>query len=57
MSLWGLRDNSYQRFDDRVGSNLPADQKRTSLVAPKRTLVAYGWRDLEALTARLAEGP
>jgi hypothetical protein len=56
MSLWVLRDNPYRRFYDRVGGEVLADEKQDDFSGRKVTSVAYGWRDLDALSTRLGEG-
>ena len=56
LSLWVLRDNPYRRFYDRVGGSVLGDDKQSELGGSNVTSMAYGWRDLEALRARLGEG-
>jgi GNAT superfamily N-acetyltransferase len=55
ISLWVLRDNPYRRFYDRVGGVVLADEKCDELGGINVTSVAYGWQDLETLSARLGE--
>jgi GNAT superfamily N-acetyltransferase len=50
MSLWVLRDNPYRRFYDRIGGLVLADEKRDEFGGVTVTSVAYGWRDLGALS-------
>lgn len=56
MSLWVLRDNPYRQFYDSVGGTVLADEKHDELGGVDVTSMAYGWRDLEALSSTLGEG-
>jgi len=56
MFLWVLRDNPYRRFYDKVGGELLKEEKQDDFGGATVTSVAYGWRDLDALSARLVEG-
>jgi GNAT superfamily N-acetyltransferase len=53
MFLWVLRDNPYRRFYDRLGGEMLNEQKQEDFGEGNVTSVAYGWRDLEALSASL----
>jgi GNAT superfamily N-acetyltransferase len=53
MFLWVLRDNPYRRFYDRLGGEMLNEHKQEDFGEGNVTSVAYGWRDLEALSARL----
>jgi GNAT superfamily N-acetyltransferase len=54
MSLWVLRDNPHRQFYDRVGGVVLAAEKQDTFGSSTVTSVAYGWHDLEALSAILA---
>ena len=53
MFLWVLRDNPYRRFYDRLGGEMLNEHKQEDYGEGNVTSVAYGWRDLEALSASL----
>jgi GNAT superfamily N-acetyltransferase len=53
MFLWVLRDNPYRRFYDRLGGEMLNEHKQEDYGDGNVTSVAYGWRDLEALSASL----
>jgi GNAT superfamily N-acetyltransferase len=55
MSLWVLRDNPYRRFYDRAGGIVLATEKQDEIGGSNVTSVAYGWQNLEALSAILGE--
>ena len=51
--LWALRDSSYRSFYDGLNGELLTEEKRDDFGSVTITSVAYGWRDLEALSSRL----
>jgi GNAT superfamily N-acetyltransferase len=55
MFLWVLRDNPYRQFYERLGGELMSEQRRDEFGGASVVSVAYGWRDLDALAARLGE--
>jgi GNAT superfamily N-acetyltransferase len=55
MSLWVLRDNPHRQFYDRAGGAVLAAEKQDAFGGSTVTSVAYGWHNLEALSAILSE--
>ena len=53
MFLWVMRDNPWRPFYHRAGGELLNEQKQQDFGGASITLVAYGWRDLNALNDRL----
>jgi hypothetical protein len=49
----GVRDNPYRRFYDRLGGEMLNEHKQEDYGEGNVTSVAYGWRDLESLSASL----
>jgi GNAT superfamily N-acetyltransferase len=52
MFLWVLHDNPFRHFYEKLGGELLNEQKQDDF-GTLVTSVAYGWRDLDALSARL----
>jgi GNAT superfamily N-acetyltransferase len=55
MFLWVLRDNPYRQFYERLGGELTNEPRQDEFGGTTVVSVAYGWRNLEALAARLGE--
>lgn len=52
MLVWVLADNPYRGFYERLGGQL-LGEKAIAIGGTSLTEVAYGWRDIRALLARL----